>query len=136
HSSKKYEPLQFFEYERVTYRGKWKNDCFSKAHFQAFESYYLENPNTPYFDLIPNGVRFKQYVGVIQIGKTTIEVLPKADKENNRTIWHGVLLDMLKTCHLLTAKNTGTAQLRLKSNSLLHLYFELFLKELDELIKR
>lgn len=134
--SKTYEPLQFFEYERVTFKGKWKNERFSNAHFQAFERYYLENPNTPFFDLVPNGVRFKQYVGVIQIGKTTIEVLPKAGKENNRTIWQGVLLDMLKTCHLLTAKNTGTAQLRLKSNSLLHLYFELFLNELDELIKR
>lgn len=135
-SSKIYEPLQFFEYERVTCKGKWRNERFSCTHFQAFERYYVENPNTPFFEIIPNGVRFKQYVGVIQIGKTTIEVLPKAGKENNKTTWQGVLLDMLKTCHLLTAKNTGTAHLRLKSNSLLHLYFELFLNELNELIKR
>ncbi len=131
-----YEPLQFFEYERVTFKGKWSNSKFKELHFNAFERYYLENPNTPFFELIPNGVRFKQYVGVIQIGATTIEVLPKAGKESDKNIWQGVLLDMLKSCHLLTAKNTGTAQLRLKSNSLLHLYFELFLDEVEILIQR
>ncbi len=131
-----YQPLQFFEYDRVTFKGKWTNSKFKELHFQAFERYYLDNPNTPFFELIPNGVRFRQYVGVIQIGKTTIEVLPKAGKENDKNIWQGVLLDMLKTCHLLTAKNTGAAQLRLKSNSLLHLYFELFLNEVETLIQR
>lgn len=131
-----YKPLQFFEFDRVTFKGKWSHSKFQDFHFEAFERYYLENPNTQFFELIPNGVRFKQYVGVIQIGKTTIEVLPKAGKENDKDVWQSVLLDMLKTCHLLTAKNTGTAQLRLKSNSLLHLYFELFLKEVETLIQR
>jgi len=131
-----YQPLQFFEYERVTFKGKWSHERFLEAHFQAFERYYLENPNTPFFQLIPNGVQFKQYVGVIQIGNTTIEVLPKAGKENDKEVWQSVLLDMLKSCHLLTAKNTGTAQLRLKSNSLLHLYFELFLNEVEILLHR
>lgn len=131
-----YKPLQFFEYERVTFKGKWNNSKFEEWHFKAFEKYYLENPNTLFFELIPNGVRFKQYVGAIQIGKTTIEVLPKAGKENSKEIWQGVLLDMLKSCHLLTAKKTGTAQLRLKSNSLLHLYFEMFLNEVEILIQR
>lgn len=130
-----YKPLQFFEYDRVTFKGKWSTPEFKKFHFEAFERYYLDNPNTQFFELIPNGVRFKQYVGVIQIGKTTIEVLPKAGKENDKNIWQSVLLDMLKTCHLLTAKNTGTAQLRLKSNSLLHLYFELFLNEVQTLLR-
>ncbi|WP_282111459.1 McrC family protein [Maribacter stanieri] len=131
-----YKPLQFFEYDRVSYKGKWYNERFKDFHFEAFEKYYSENPSTPFFELIPSGVRFKQYVGVIQIGKTTIEVLPKTGKENDKDIWQGVLLDMLKACHLLTAKNTGTAQLRLKSNSLLHLYFELFLNEVETLIHR
>lgn len=131
-----YNPLQFFEYDRVTFKGKWNKEHFKQTHFQSFERYYLDNPNTQFFELIPNGVRFKQYVGVIQIGKTTIEVLPKAGKERDKDIWQDALLDMLKTCHLLTAKNTGTAQLRLKSNSLLHLYFELFLNEVELLIRR
>jgi 5-methylcytosine-specific restriction enzyme subunit McrC len=134
--SSKYKPLQFFEYERVSFKGKWFQKGFEKHHFEAFESYYNEKPNTPFFELIPNGVRFKQYVGVIQIGNTTIEVLPKAGRENDKDVWQGVLLDMLKTCDLLTAKNTGTANLRLKSNSLLHLYFELFLNEVEVLIQR
>ncbi|GER59619.1 hypothetical protein ULMA_17270 [Patiriisocius marinus] len=131
-----YKPLQFFEYDRVTFKGKWSDPKFNKTHFEAFEQYYIANPDTSFFELIPNGVRFKQYVGVVQIGKTTIEVLPKAGRHSEKDVWQGVLLDMLKACHLLTARNTGTAQLRLKSNSLLHLYFELFLNEVELLIKR
>ena len=131
-----YQPLQFFEYERVSFKGKWNNKRFKEELFKAFERYYLENPSTPFFELIPNGVRFKQYVGVIQIGKTTIEILPKAGKVGDKIVWQGVLLDMLKTCNLLTARKTGTAQLRLKSNSLLHLYFELFLNEVELLVQR
>jgi 5-methylcytosine-specific restriction enzyme subunit McrC len=100
---------------------------------RAFESYFQENERTPFFELIPNGVRFKQYVGAIQVGNTTIEVLPKAGKEGNEESWQGVLLDMLKACHLLTAKETGTAQLRLRSNSVLDLYFELFIQEVEDL---
>jgi 5-methylcytosine-specific restriction enzyme subunit McrC len=100
---------------------------------RAFESYFQENERTPFFELIPNGVRFKQCVGAIQVGNTTIEVLPKAGKEGNEESWQGVLLDMLKACHLLTAKETGTAQLRLRSNSVLDLYFELFIQEVEDL---
>lgn len=128
--------LQFFEYERVAYRGKWRRDDFLKKHFEAFEHYYTKNPDTPFFELIPYGIRFKQYVGAIQIGKTTIEVLPKVGKDGSKKQWQAILLEMLKTCSLLTARQTGEAQLKLKSNSIMELYFELYLNEIEQLIRR
>lgn len=128
------EPIRVFEYKSLAYKGKHKHPDFNQKMFRAFESYFQENERTPFFELIPNGVRFKQYVGAIQVGNTTIEVLPKAGKEGNEESWQRVLLDMLKACHLLTAKETGTAQLRLRSNSILNLYFELFIIEVEDLI--
>ncbi|SEW05171.1 McrC family protein [Kaistella antarctica] len=128
-------PLQFFEYDKVSWKGKWERDVFSKDLFLAFEKYYTANPETPFFELIPYGVRFKQYVGAIQIGKTTIEILPKVGKEGNEKVWQSILLDMLKTCNLMQAKQTGEAHLKLKSNSVLELYYELYLNEIETLIR-
>lgn len=129
--------IRVFEYSSITYRkGRFFHSRFTKSVYKAFETYFQANPQNSYFDLVPYGIRFKQYVGVIQVGKTLIEILPKAGKDGDADCWQGVLLDMLKTCNLLTAKKTGEADLRLKSNSILDLYFELFLKELELLIHK
>lgn len=131
------KPIRIFEYGSVTYKeGKFYDKRFKEPIYKAFESYFQANPQTSYFELIPYGIRFKQYVGVIQIGKTLIEVVPKAGKDGDANCWQGVLLDMLKTCNLLTAKKTGEADLRLKSNSILDLYFELLLTEVELLIHK
>lgn len=129
-------PLRYFEYDRVAWKGKWKTTSFTKDHYMAFENYYAQNPETPLFELIPYGVRFKQYVGAIQIGKTTIEVLPKVGRDGSEEQWQGILLEMLKTCSLLTAREVGEAELKLKSNSILELYFELYLNEVEQLCRR
>ncbi|MEL6925592.1 MAG: hypothetical protein AAFO94_16225, partial [Bacteroidota bacterium] len=91
-----------------------------------------------YFQLLHRGVRFSHYVGVIQIGQLSIEVLPKADRDTrgNSDKWHTVLLDMLRECKLLKVETQGRAHLRLRSNHLLELYFELFLQELERLMRQ
>ena len=135
--------FQVFEYQSIRYSsGKHHCSWFKKEHFEAFSAYKNKNENTPFFELIDRGVRFKSYVGAIRIGKTTIEVLPKADKTNQhesdseKENWQGVLLDMLKTCHLLKAKQSGEANLKLKANSVFELYFELFINEVEQLIRQ
>jgi 5-methylcytosine-specific restriction enzyme subunit McrC len=142
--------IQVFEYQRVTLDGKRyplpiSESCggkFDDDLFKSFEAYHQKNDNTPFFKLIRNGVQFGSYVGAIRIGKTTVEVLPKADRTNNnekdnvKEKWQGVLLDMLKTCHLLKAKQSGEANLKLKANSVFELYFELFVNEVEQLIRQ
>lgn len=129
-SAFEYESLSCIEGKRHYKKG------FTKDIYDSFLSFHDKNPNTPFFDLIHHGVRFKNYVGAIQVGKTTVEVLPKAGKVNNPEIWQNVLLTMLKTCHLLQAKKSGTAHLKLRANSVLELYFEMFLNELESLLHR
>jgi 5-methylcytosine-specific restriction enzyme subunit McrC len=135
--------LQVFEYQKITIKGgKHPLSGFDDDLLKAFQAYHQANDETPYFELINKGVRFKSYVGAIRIGKTTIEVLPKADKVNQHETdlekknWQGVLLDMLKTCHLLKAKQSGEANLKLKANSVFELYFELFVNEVEQLIRQ
>ena len=141
--------IQVFEHQKVTIKGgrfPLPNSEFAKGKFteelwQKFEEYH-ERTNTPFFKLIRKGVQFTSYVGAIRIGNTTIEVLPKSDKTSGkegdaeREKWQAVLLDMLKTCHLLQAKQSGEANLKLKSNSIFELYFELFINEVEQLLRQ
>jgi len=132
----KTQVIQVFEHESIAFKGRYKKVGFTESLYEAFESYFQSDDKTPYFQLIPHGVKFTQYVGAIKIGGVTIEVLPKAGKQGDAEQWQGVLLDMLSQCNLMTAKKTGKAALRLKSNSILDLYFELFISEVEGLVRR
>lgn len=99
----------------------------------ALENYH--GNYSPYFSLIKNGVQFNSFVGVLQVGKTTIEVLPKAD-HSNEIVWRNILIDMLRTVWGFNVHYTGNSSLKLKSNSLLDLYIEIFINEIETLIRK
>ena len=93
-----------------------------------------------YFTIIHRGVRFRHYVGVIQVGQLTIEILPKADANEdlsditNKNRWQSVLISMLKTCRLLKIESLSNARLQLQQHFILDLYFELFINEVEQLL--
>lgn len=128
--------IQVFEHERMAYKGRYEHPEYDKDLHAAFERYHEKNDQTPFFKLISHGVQFTQYVGAIQIGKYTIEVLPKAGKYGTHEQWQKVLLAMLKKCSGITAKKTSVANLQLKSNSVLELYFELYISAVESLVRR
>ena len=136
--AKKPKFISVFEYQSVTYKEKKRHykSGFTKDIYEAFLSFHDKNPQTPFFELIHDGVRFKNYVGAIQVSGVTIEVLPKAGKQGNTAAWQNVLISMLKTCNLLQAKQSGTANLKLRANSVLELYFEMFLNEVESLLHK
>ncbi|NJN77284.1 MAG: hypothetical protein HC803_02295 [Saprospiraceae bacterium] len=90
--------------------------------------------------MIHRGVRFRHYVGVIQVGRLTIEILPKADANENsdsleqKNRWQSVLISMLKTCRLLKIESLSNARLQLQQHFILDLYFELFINEVEQLL--
>lgn len=107
---------------------------FDDQKLSALQSYFGQK-GVPYFSLIHNGLRFCEFVGVIQIGKLTIEVLPKADKnERDKTVWKNKLIAMLRAVGVFDIRQTSESDLRLKSNSILELYFEIFLVETERLM--
>jgi 5-methylcytosine-specific restriction enzyme subunit McrC len=126
-------PIRVFEYEKLWIGEKG----FTDAHFRAIVK-YNEKHKSKYFAVGYNSIKFLQYVGVIQVGNVTIEILPKADREENtdenRRKWHDVLIDLLKQCKLLKYESLSSASLSLKSNTILDLYVEVFLNEVDRLL--
>lgn len=126
------KPIQVFEHDKLRYD---EHSEFQKHHFEAMVK-FNENNNNKYFTIIHKGILFNSYVGVIQIGGLTIEILPKADNSNNKTLWRDVLLNMLRVCKKIQIDNVSETQLKKRYNSILEAYFELYLSEIEYLIKR
>ena len=120
-----------YEHDRLT----TDHDLFDSRHLNALWKLNEYN-DFDYFDPIPNGVKFKQYVGILQVDGLSIEILPKADKDNHAADWKNLLLQMLKACGHLKASSAGSADVKRQHLNLLEVYFELFLSEVETLIRR
>ncbi|MDI1304064.1 MAG: restriction endonuclease [bacterium] len=128
------ENIVVFEHEILRFdRGEKK---ITKDQFEALERYY--GNGVPFFKLVYNGVQFNEHVGVIQVGDTLIEVLPKADKnphsETEDKKWRDLLIGMLRAVGSFDIKSTSSTNLKIKPNTILDLYFELFIKEVEYLL--
>src|SRR5690606_15910218 len=110
---------------------------FKPRHLAALEQHY-GNGELNYYKLINKGVQFNQYVGVLKVGDLTIEVLPKADKctvkDTNVNHWRSLLIGMLKAVGVFNVQAPSSASLNTKTNFVLDLYFELFIKEAEYLV--
>lgn len=140
--------LRFFEHEKASYSEIYqdaitrKDIKLSDGFAPLLRSFHTKTAGK-YYDLLDNGIRFKEQVGVIQIQDLTIEVLPKIDRliddgqrREQASNWHDILLDMLKECKFLSPESTDYANLKLKSNSILELYFEKYIVELEALLHK
>lgn len=126
--------IQVFEYDKIEYD---EFSFFEKKHFDSLVLFNQRNSNK-YFDIEFKGLRFKNYVGVIQVGGLTIEILPKADRNSNpdKILWRDVLLQMLRICKRIQIDSVSETNLRKRPNSILEIYYEMFINEVDYLIKR
>src|SRR5690606_36369854 len=118
-----------FEHEKLVFDMQVVEE---RKLYEALEAYH--GAFTPFFKLIRNGVQFCEYVGVLQVGSTIIEVLPKADKSRDATVWQNILINMIRSVWGFSVKESGSSNLKMKHNSVLDLYFELFVFELESLI--
>jgi 5-methylcytosine-specific restriction enzyme subunit McrC len=121
--------IERFEHEKLNIG----QEGFTKQHWEAFVK-YNELHNNQFFDVLYNGIRFKQFVGIIQIGNFVVEILPKADKNDSNTNWQNVLLPMLKVCGRIKAKSADAANLKRQNLNLLEVYFDYYLREIEQLI--
>lgn len=126
--------IQVFEYQKLRYDD---SGYFRKHHFDAMVKFNELHQNK-YFTIIHQGIRFGSYVGVIQIGGLTIEILPKADNNENadKNLWQNVLLNMLKICKKIQVESISETQLKKRYHSILDVYFELYLSEIERLVKK
>lgn len=127
------ESIRVFEHESL----KVGEKGFTSHHLDLLSKYLgdREGDDFPYYSLINKGVRFKQYVGVICVGKVQIEVLPKADKNvGNEDTWERHLLEMLRVVYKLKVSVPTKADQQLKHNYVLDVFLDHFLSEVERII--
>jgi len=132
--------IQVFEFEKLTLHKDAKGRFLSEGQLAKLYEYNDRN-NQIYFTGIRDGIKFQNYVGVIQVGGLTLEILPKADKRlNNDKIdyqnWQKVLLNMLAICRHIKIDAVSEAELKKRHHSLLDLYFKIFLEEVVKLLRQ
>lgn len=108
---------------------------FQKKHWEAFVKLNTLH-NGAYFEVLHNGLKFKQYVGVIQVDGLSVNIHPKADKSDGDQKWKNVLLQMLKACGRIKADTADSAQLKKQQINLLEVYFQFYLNEVEGLIRQ
>lgn len=125
--------ITVFEHQSIKLNQKIDEVVFDINKLKALQKFYGDK-GVPYFSLIHEGVRFNEHVGVIQVGETLIEVLPKADKHGEKEKWREVLIGMIRAVGLFEIHAPSSSNLKLKPNSILDLYFELFINETEYLL--
>ncbi len=133
--SKPKNRIQVFEHHTLRVD---EASSFKMKHFEALERYGYKTKEK-YFAVGNKRIKFNNYVGVIQVRNLTIEVLPKADFEKvddaSKDKWHNALIAMLNECKLIKLNAITNAWLKLKSASILDLYYDVFLTETETIFK-
>ncbi len=108
---------------------------FTEAHFDRLVKHNEQHGNR-FFSVGHRRIKFSQFVGVIQVDRLTIEVLPKVGKvaEEEKAKWRGVLVDMLHRVGCLKLHSLTAAHLRLRHASLFEIYLESFINEVRVLV--
>ena len=136
------QTIQVYEHETLTTH---PDDLGRKITPGQFEKLcqFNDTHGNKFFTVIRSGVRFSHYVGIIRIGNLTIEILPKADmvkkEEKNREDydrWRRVLLQMLAISGYLQMDSVSQTYLKKRHYTLLDLYFEIFLNEMEKILRR
>jgi 5-methylcytosine-specific restriction enzyme subunit McrC len=121
--------IDVFEYGRLNIDEK----LFKREHWNAFVK-LNDAHEGKYFEVLHNGLRFKQFVGVIQVDGLLVQIHPKADKDDTDAKWRDVLLPMLKACGRIKAQTAGDANLNKQHLNLLEVYFAYFMREVEQLL--
>lgn len=110
----------------------------SKSQFASLARYH-EKVSSDYYSLGYTSIKLNQYVGVIQVGDTVIEVLPKIDRDTDpegKPRWRRTLLQMLEVCQKITPRTVGTVDQSTSHHTILDLFLDRYLELVTVLLQQ
>lgn len=129
------KPITVFEHDTLLVGEKG----FGEPHFNALAK-FNDAHGSKYFRIGYRKITFGAYVGVIQVGTRTIEILPKADvhtqqDELNKKRWQRALLAMLAKAGYIKINPTDKAHQHTTGRNLLEVYLFNFLTEVQRIVQ-
>ena len=124
--------IQIYEYDWLEVGQPYGEDkiVFEKDHYLLLAQYLTKSPNSLFYKVYLNKIRFSNYVGIIKIKNLNIEVLPKTDRHSaSQGDWQKVLIEMLAISHKVRASTTTKAHISIRKYTVLEMYLQLFLEE-------
>lgn len=105
----------------------------TEAHLDALDR-SQKRLGDKFFEVGRRDVRFKQYVGYVQVGELGIEILPKIDRDMSEPRCYALLLEMLRAARLIHLETPTPSQLDTHRAPLLDLFLVEFLREVEILL--
>lgn len=133
--------LQVFEHQWLVVGSAYPTSSghalkFELHHFDALVRWNHRHDNR-FLTIGHRRVKFESYVGLLQIANLSIEILPKAGRDETpeaRSRWQRAMLEMMRTASHLPLHRIEQADQSLRARSLLELYIDLFLTEVERLL--
>ena len=130
--------ISVYEHDRLKLG---ETEQFLPEHLSLLQQYLGDNDTEvfPYYQLINNGVKFKQYVGVLCVGNLQIEVLPKIEKQvakGEEGTWRNHLLEMLRAVFKLQTRTPSNADQAMRESAILDVFLMKFLNEVEALLHK
>ena len=132
--------ITVFEHERLTV-GSNKCTESQRSKLESFRG-TSSTERFPFYSLIHHGVQFNEYVGILTIGDTTIEVLPKADRVSVNDgstadqFWRSKLIYMLSKVYKLSVHSPSSAITQVHAHAVLDVFLQKFLDEVQSLLHK
>lgn len=134
------QTIRLFEHQTLVVGQSYPGADGSRVRFEGWHRHALarfhERGGHRYYSLGHRSVRFRHYVGVLRVGRLTLEVLPKADRRGDpdSNPWHGALLGMLRIARRMNLRVPSEADQELHRHTLFDLYIARFLDAVEDLL--
>jgi len=128
--------ISVYEWDTLWVGEEQKGGQFNQADFDALQAHLTATPDLGFYSLLNRAIRFNQFVGALQIGDLTIEVLPKIDRHNElgEAAWQDVLIRMIGIAHRVPVYTITDASLLTTRRRILDAYISMFLAEVERLM--
>lgn len=128
--------ISVFEHDTLLIRQIVGGVEFKQRHYESLAARLGKKDDSvfPFYSLVKDGVKFKQYVGAIQAGDLTIEILPKTDRDNANQDWKAILLFMLSKVYSLRVSSESITPQHIRKSTVLDLFISRYLNEIERII--
>jgi 5-methylcytosine-specific restriction enzyme subunit McrC len=134
--------IQLFEHDELRLADRIGDVSICERDFTLLSRLHRQTKGR-YYDLIHQGVKFKQHVGVLKVGGLVIEILPKGDRAAHKTLshedklpWRCLLVQLLSRIGYIKADLGPRSSLFLQHGSLIDLYVMHFLQSVADLCRQ